>query len=305
MPDTTYSLMIHGGAGQVANKASTLTSIRKVLDEGQKILESGGSALDAVTHCTVLLEDDPLFNAGRGSVLNHEGDIDLDAGIMSGKRLSAGAIASVRGVKNPIKLARTVMEKSEHVFLVGHGAEAFARTQSIEFEEPEYFSTDERVRQWEKVKNDDMHILEQVELLGGEKKFGTVGAVARDKQGQLAAATSTGGVVNKQFGRVGDTPVIGGGVYAEDGVCAVSATGHGERFLRTVLAKHIADIIRYEKQDATCAAVHGIGYLVNTVRGLGGVIVIDSDGNCGKAYSTPGMIYGSVREGEKPLAALQ
>jgi beta-aspartyl-peptidase (threonine type) len=297
--------MIHGGAGQVADKAVTLNSIREVLAEGQNLLQNGASAIDAVTHCVALLEDDPMFNAGRGSVLSHDGEIDLDAGLMNGKSLSAGAVASVQGVKNPIKLARAIMEKSEHVFLVGRGAEAFAKTQNIEFRKSEYFITKDRVEQWKKVKDDDMHILQQVELLSGEKKFGTVGAVARDKQGNLAAATSTGGVVNKQFGRIGDTPVIGCGVYAENETCAVSATGHGERFLRTVLAKHIADIIRYENLDAMSAAVHGIGYLIHSVRGLGGVIVIDSNGDCGRAYSTPGMIYGSVREGEKAQASLQ
>lgn len=302
-----YSLMVHGGAGEVAGKEETLTSIKKVLAEGEAMLAKGAGALDAVMHCVTLLEDDPYFNAGYGSVLNHDGIVEMDAGIMDGRGMEAGAVAGVTSIKNPVTLARAVMEHSEHVFLIGKGAEAFARTQDVALADPSYFVTDERRAQWKEALKSNKIVLDHTSATdkGLEKKYGTVGAVARDKRGNLAAATSTGGIVNKKFGRVGDTPVIGAGVYAENGMCAISATGYGEQFLRTVISKHIADIVRYKKTGAQQAAAEGIAYLVEKVKGLGGVIVIDADGECGKAYSTHGMIHGYVREGSEAVASLQ
>jgi L-asparaginase / beta-aspartyl-peptidase len=300
-----YTLMLHGGSGPVADKGNTLPSILKVLKSGESLLQQGASAVEVVTHCVSLLEDDPLFNAGRGAVLNGKGKIDLDASVMSGIDMAAGAIAGVEGIKNPVQLARVVMEKSEHVLLIGRGAESFAKLHGIACESPEYFLTESRVAQWKAAKASNKVVLDHVDVHGTGNTFGTVGAVARDVSGNLAAATSTGGIVNKKYGRVGDTPLIGSGTYAEDGICAVSATGYGEQLMRTVIAKHIADIIRYQKVDAQTAAQLGIDYLVRAVKGLGGVIVIDAQGKCGQAYSTQGMIYGSVSNTQEPQAALQ
>lgn len=306
MPKTSYSLMIHGGAGSVADYTDAQAAVRQILESGQTLLQKGTSALDVVEHCVSLLENSPLFNAGRGAVLNHNGNVELDASIMDGRNLDAGAVAGVVGIKNPVKLARAIMEHSEHVLLIGRGAEQFAHTQkAIEFAEHDYFVTPHRVEQWKAAKSTGKIVLDHTNLKDIEKKFGTVGAVALDQHGNLAAATSTGGIVNKQYGRVGDSPVIGAGTYAENGVCAVSATGYGEQFLRTVISKHTAEIIRYQHIDAQAAAAQGIAYLVEKVQGLGGLIVIDANGQCGRAYSTPGMIYGTLRKGHPPTAHLK
>lgn len=305
MSKTEYSLMIHGGAGAVANQTAALSTINDILRAGQSMLKSGGHAVDTVEYCVELLENTPLFNSGRGAVLNHEGQIDLDASIMDGRDLNAGAIAGVTGIKNPVKLARAVMDKSDHVFLISHGAEEFARKQGLEFESEDYFRTPDRVKQWKDARAADKIVLDHTLIQNREKKYGTVGAVAFDKHGDLAAATSTGGIVNKKIGRVGDSPVIGAGVYAENGICAISATGYGEQFLRTVISKHTAEIIRYEKTDAVTAAKHGIEFLIKKVNGLGGLIVVDANGNCGWAYSTPGMIFGLVTSNQPASVRLK
>jgi L-asparaginase / beta-aspartyl-peptidase len=292
-----YSLMIHGGAGLIADKGKYQSAVLEIVGVGEKMLSEGVSALDTVEHCVTLLENNPLFNAGKGSVLNEEGEVEMDAAIMNGENLKAGSVAGITHIKNPISLARAVMEKSEHVMLIGTGAKKFAAVNQIEKESSEYFIIPDRVRQWEESKKQNKVVLDHSGS-NSEKKFGTVGAVAKDKNGNLAAATSTGGIVNKKFGRVGDTPIIGAGVYADNETCAVSATGFGEQFIRTVLSKTISDIIFYEKISAQEAAQNGIEYLVRKVQGLGGVIVIDRDGNCGSAFSTPAMIRAQVSEGK-------
>lgn len=296
-----YTLMIHGGAGLLKNvseeqRQAYHASLATILTTGKEMLEKGARAFDAVEHCVMLLEEDPLFNAGRGSVLNEEGSVEMDAAIMDGSTLKAGAIAGIRNVKYPIHLARLVMEQTEHVMLIGSGAHDFAKTQDIVFEDDAYFLTEHRKQQWENAKKQARVVLDHDTAGSEEKKFGTVGAVARDIHGNLAAATSTGGIVNKKFGRVGDSPIIGAGVYADNRTCAVSATGYGEQFIRTVLSKTISDIIYFKHTDAQMAADEGILYLVDSVKGLGGVIVIDAAGHRGCAFSTGGMIRGWIHD---------
>ncbi len=286
--DGRYALMVHGGAGHISNADAYRAGLTRAIEAGKIVLDSGGTALDAVVASTAALEDDPVFNAGKGSVLNESGNVEMDASVMDGKALMAGAVAGVHNIKNPIRMARAVMEHSEHVMLIGEGAMKFAAEQGVEHMPDDYFITDARKEQLVAAKQQGKIVLDHGDVLA-EKKFGTVGAVARDTMGNLAAATSTGGVVNKKYGRIGDTPVIGAGTYADNQTCAVSATGYGEQFLRTVLAKTIADIRHYEKCSAQDAADKGIAYLVEKVHGLGGVIVIDGEGGIGSAYSTPGF----------------
>jgi beta-aspartyl-peptidase (threonine type) len=285
----TTALMIHGGAGPVHEPEKYQPSLDRIIREGYAILQGGGSALDAVTHSVTLLENDPLFNAGKGSVLTHEGTVEMDASIMRGEDLGLGAVACVSNIKNPIILARAVMEKSPHVFMLGKGAETFAATQNIEIASLEYFLTDERAKQLTEAKQKDVIVLDHTNT-PAEQKLGTVGAVARDAAGNLAAATSTGGMVNKRFNRIGDSAVVGSGVFADNETCAVSSTGYGEHFLRTTLAKRVADYIEYKNVNAQQAADMVIAYLVERINGLGGVIVIDQNGYCGKGHSTPKML---------------
>jgi len=291
-----FSLMIHGGAGVIREPERFEESLRRIIERGAALLALGASALDAVTECVILLEDDPLYNAGRGSVLNAEGIVDCDASIMDGRTLDAGAIAGVRGIKNPILLARAVLEKSEHVFLIGDGAEAFAREQRLAFEEPAYFLTEYRVAQLARVKEKQKLGLDHSEA--NDLKLGTVGAVARDSNGNLAAATSTGGLVNKQFGRVGDSAVIGAGTFADNQSCAVSCTGIGEDFLRTSLARTAALFVEHQGMTAQDAADAAIRLLTRKVQGLGGLILIDREGRCGQAHSTPAMLTATAEGGQ-------
>lgn len=298
----SYSLIIHGGAGALEDlkyEASETTfheSITAILEQGRHRLERGDSALDVVEYCANLLEDDRLYNAGCGSVLNADGKVEMDAALMDGRNLQAGAVAGIRNIKNPISLARRVLEHGEHVLLMGDGALEFAKFCGIETYPDDYFITEARIKQ-----------LAEVQLVGGmtldherikpSQKLGTIGAVARDLQGNLAAATSTGGLVNKRWGRVGDTPIVGAGVFADNDTCAVSATGYGEQFLRTVLAKTISDFVQFRGMDAQAAAQAGIEYLVAKVNGEGGVIVIDAAGHCAAAQSTSGLIRGWIELG--------
>jgi beta-aspartyl-peptidase (threonine type) len=259
-------------------------------------LERGDRALDVVEYCVALLEDDRLYNAGRGSVLSAEGRVEMDAALMNGSDLRAGAVACVRNIKNPIALARRVLEHGEHVLLVGNGALEFAQFCGIEPHPDEYFITAARVKQLAEAQAAGRMILDH-ERIKPSQKLGTVGAVACDRQGNLAAATSTGGLVNKRWGRVGDTPVVGAGVFADNETCAVSATGYGEQFLRTVLAKTISDFVQFRGMDAAAAAKAGVEYLVAKVQGEGGVIVIDRAGRCAAAQSTSGLIHGWIEAG--------
>ncbi|MGA7936195.1 MAG: isoaspartyl peptidase/L-asparaginase family protein [Kovacikia sp.] len=298
----SYSLMIHGGAGALedlkyeASEAEFRQSITAILEQGRQRLEKGDGALDVVEHCVMLLEDDRLYNAGRGSVLNAEGKVEMDAALMNGRDLRAGAVACIKQIKNPIALARHVLEQGDHVMLVGAGALEFAQFCQMETYPEHYFITEARLKQLAEAQAAGRITLDH-ERIKPSQKLGTVGAVARDIQGNLAAATSTGGLVNKRWGRVGDTPVVGAGVFADNETCAVSATGYGEQFLRTVLAKTISDFVQFRGMDADAAAKAGIEYLVAKVNGEGGVIVIDRAGRCAAAQSTSGLIRGWIEMG--------
>jgi L-asparaginase / beta-aspartyl-peptidase len=298
----SYSLMIHGGAGALedlqseASEAEFQQSITTILSRGRDRLELGDSALDVVEYCVTLLENDRLYNAGRGSVLNADGKVEMDAALMNGSDLRAGAVAGIRNIKNPISLARRVLERGEHVLLMGDGALEFAKFCQMATAPDDYFITESRIKQLAEAQVAGRMTLDH-ERIKPSQKLGTVGAVALDLDGNLAAATSTGGLVNKRWGRVGDTPIVGAGVFADNDTCAVSATGYGEQFLRTVLAKTISDFVQFRGLNATTAAQAGIDYLVAKVNGDGGVIVIDNHGRCGAAQSTSGLIRGWIEMG--------
>jgi len=302
----TYSLMVHGGAGALDNVKDEKTavryldSIRRVLEHGRDVLELGGSALQAAEACASLLEDDPVFNAGCGSVLNEDGRVEMDAAIMDGRTLLAGAVAAVDSIANPVQLARRVMTESEHVMLIAEGAMRFADHCGIPRVPANYFYTKERIDQLEQARLKHKVMLDHDEAEDGiseDQKYGTIGAIARDQQGNLAAATSTGGIVNKRQGRVGDSPIVGAGVYADNETCAVSATGYGEEFMRTVIAKTISDFIFMQRMNAEEATAAGIEYLRRKVNGRGGVIVIDHAGNCSSGFTTKKMIHGWIEKG--------
>ncbi|HEY7805746.1 MAG TPA: isoaspartyl peptidase/L-asparaginase [Croceibacterium sp.] len=301
--DSRWSIAIHGGAGTIlrenladAQRRAYEVGLAAALDAGANLLAEGGSALDAVAAAVVLLEDDPLFNAGRGATFTFEGGIELDAAIMDGRDRAAGAVAAVTTVRNPLLLARAVMEHSPHVFLAGAGAEQFAREQGFEPVDPSWFETPERRRQLEEFR------ARKSGWFDSSVKYGTVGAVARDTQAHVAAATSTGGLTGKRWGRIGDSPLIGAGTYADDRACAVSATGAGEYFIRTGAAKAIADRVcllgegLQEAADAVIAEVGALG-------GDGGVIVAGADGGTAFALNTAGMYRGRAdSEGRREIA---
>ena len=299
-----YSLMVHGGAGALDNVKDDKTAVRyldslkQILEFGRGILSKGGSALQAVETCASLLEDDPIFNAGCGSVLNEHGQVEMDAAIMDGRDISAGAVAAVRNIANPIQLARQVLAKSEHVMLISDGALHFADHCGIEKVPDTYFLTKDRVEQLEEARRQNKMMLDHDDA-SGDQKYGTIGAVARDLNGNLAAATSTGGIVNKRMGRIGDSPIIGAGLYADNETCAVSATGYGEEFMRTVISKTISDFIFMKQMDANEACEAGIKYLAHKVQGRGGVIVIDQNGCCASGFTTKKMIHGWIEQGGK------
>lgn len=287
-----WSLAIHGGAGTMtrdlmnaAQQAEYKAALGVALDAGAAVLAAGGSSLDAVEAAVVVLEDDPRFNAGRGAVFTFNGINELDASIMDGRSRAAGAASALRHVKNPIRLARAIMEQGPHVFLSGAGAEEFARDHAIELVDPSWFATPERWRQLEELKSRALGWFD-VDL-----KYGTVGAVAVDRDGHVAAATSTGGLTGKRWGRIGDSPVIGAGNYADDRSCAVSATGAGEFFLRVGVAHEIGARVRMLGESAQAAAEAVIAE-VGALGGDGGVIVAAPDGSTGFAFNTPGLYRG-------------
>lgn len=315
------ALAVHGGAGTILRSAMTAeleaeyrAGLENALKAGWEVLNGGGSSLDAVEAAVVSLEDFPLFNAGRGSVFTHDGKNEMDAAIMDGSTLKAGAVAFVRNVKNPIKLARLVMEKTEHVLLAGDGAIQFAEEMGVELEDNAYFFTQHRWKQLEdaiaagRVQLD--HAQNSLSYEGGvavasadgvvlsdamNKPIGTVGAVACDSQGHLAAATSTGGMTNKKFGRVGDTPIIGSGTYADE-TCAVSCTGHGEYFMLGVTAFDLAARMKYKGISLRSVATETIDHLTS-IGGEGGLIAVDTQGNVVLPFNSEGMYRGSIVEG--------
>ena len=290
--DSRWSIAIHGGAGAIrrdklnaAQRREFETGLSAALDAGAKLLAEGGSALDAVAAVVALLEDDPLFNAGRGATFTFDGKIELDAAIMDGRDRAAGAVAGVTTVRHPVLLARAVMEQGPHVFLAGAGAERFAREHGFEAVDPAWFETPERRRQLEEFRQ------RKGAWFDSSVKYGTVGAVARDRAGHLAAATSTGGLTGKRWGRIGDSPVIGAGTYADDRGGAVSATGAGEFFIRAAVAHTIPERMRLLGETVRQAADAAIGE-VGALGGDGGVIVAGPDGDTAFAFNTAGMYRG-------------
>ena len=287
-----FAIAIHGGAGTLARgdlpaeqEREYLAGLESALDAGFELLERGASSLDAAIAAVCVLEDNPLFNAGRGAVLNRDGVAELDASVMEGRTLSAGAVTGLKHVKNPIELARRVMDNSPHVMLVGEGAEEFARLQGIELVSNEYFRTPVRQQQLQR-------LLKGVVTRENElAAFGTVGAVALDSQGNLAAATSTGGMTGKRWGRVGDSPVIGAGTYANNASCAVSATGHGEYFIRAVVAHDICAQVEYLGVPLRTAVANVLGKMAK-LGGNGGVIAIDARGEIVLEFNSEGMFRG-------------
>ena len=301
-----FVLVIHGGAGTIL-KTSMTAEKEKAYNEGLKaslkagynILKDGGSALDAVEACVRILEDNPLFNAGKGAVFTNEGKNELDAAIMDGKTLAAGSVAGVTTIKNPISAARTVMEKSEHVMMIGKGAEKFAAEQGLEIVDPSYFFTEDRWKSLEKVKTED-----SINKNTKEHKHGTVGAVALDRHGNLAAATSTGGMTNKKFGRVGDVPIIGAGTYANNKTVAVSGTGWGEFFIRLVMGKSVSDMMEFGKVPLKKAAEEMIMKRLPALGGDGGLIAVDKNGNIAMPFCTEGMYRGHIDEKNRPVVKI-
>ncbi len=297
-----YAIVIHGGAGNISpqhippERAEAIElKLKEALEKGTQILASGGSSLDAVEQVVRMLEDSPLFNAGKGAVFNHEGRNELDASIMDGRTLNAGGVTGVGDIKNPIRAARVVMEQSDHVLLMGAGASVFAAQQGIELVDSGYFYTEKR---W----ND----LQQVLQSNRVERYGTVGCVALDRNGNLAAGTSTGGMTNKKFGRIGDTPIIGAGNYANNRTCAVSGTGHGEYFMRYTVGHDISALMEYRRMSVEKAAREVIHRKLVDAGGKGGVICVDRNGHIAMEYNTTGMLRAWANsEGEKEVRVFQ
>lgn len=303
-------IAIHGGAGTLRRadisaeqEAAYRATLAESLAAGEALLARGASALDAVEAAVRVMEDSPLFNAGRGAVFTHDGRNELDASIMDGANLAAGAIAGVTRVRNPVTGARRVMEESGHVLLIGAGAETFVAQAGCELVEPEYFRTERRWGELQRALAAETQALSEDSALGPDRKFGTVGAVALDVHGHLAAATSTGGMTNKRYGRVGDSPVIGAGTWAEDGTCAVSCTGHGEFFIRANTASDVAARMRYLNADLPTAADGAIERL-GALGGRGGLVSIDSSGCVHFAFNTEGMYRGMLPVGGQAEVAI-
>jgi len=288
------SLALHGGAGTInrehmsaEKEANYRAALNLALQTGYALLEKGASALDAVEATVNVLEDSPLFNAGKGAVFTNTGTHEMDASIMDGSNLEAGAVAGVSGIKNPISLSRLVMEKSGHVLLMGEGALEFAKSQSIAFENEEYFYDELRFLQLQEAKKSNVMQLDHSPL--NEKKYGTVGAVALDVCGNIAAATSTGGMTNKKFGRVGDSPIIGAGNYANNATCAVSCTGSGEFFIRGVVAYDVSCLMEYKGLSLEDACNEVVHKRLMKINGDGGLVAVDAHGNVCLPFNTSGM----------------
>lgn len=301
-----FGIAIHGGAGTLPRaemsgdaECKYRNGLNEAIDAGYTVLQNGGSSMDAVTGAVVLLEDNPLFNAGRGSVFTLDGRNELDASIMDGRTLQAGAVCSLTRIRNPVLLARAVMERSEHVMLAGAGAEEFAFAQGFSFVPESYFHTAERWQQLERIRSGEVglsgHTISHV---------GTVGAVARDTFGNLAAATSTGGMTGKRYQRIGDSPIIGAGTYADDRSCAVSATGHGEVFIRGAVAHDICARMRFGGRSVADAVREVILAELPALGGEGGVIAIDAHGEIAIEFNSEGMFRASRKAGEETRIAI-
>ncbi|WP_447866523.1 isoaspartyl peptidase/L-asparaginase family protein [Rahnella bonaserana] len=313
-------IAIHGGAGAITRAAMSaekeqlyLAELERIVSAGQAILAAGGSALDAVTEAVRLLEECPLFNAGKGAVFTHQGAHELDACIMDGRTLDAGAVCGVSHIRNPILTARKVLENSPHVLFTGAGAEDFARANGQEMVEPEYFFTQERYDQLQRaiaadtgvmLDHDGATLNASGDPIDPEHKFGTVGAVAIDELGNLAAATSTGGMTNKQAGRVGDSPIIGAGCYASNNTVAISSTGTGEVFMRTVAAYDVAALMEYAGLTLEEATHKVVQEKLLPLGGSGGMIAVDKFGNVEQPFNSEGMYRGFARVGEAPVVSI-
>lgn len=313
-----FVLVIHGGAGTILKKNMTpekekayRDKLTEALQTGYDILKNGGTSEDAVQATIMVMEDSPLFNAGKGSVYTNNETNEMDAAIMDGKTLKAGAVAGVRTIKNPITAARMVKDQSEHVMLMGEGAEEFASKNGIIIVDTSYFFDQNRLNQLRELKEKEKAVLDhdgdqgsiqpdssEIEFnvdMNPDKKFGTVGAVALDKNGNLAAGTSTGGMTNKKYGRVGDAPIIGAGTYANNKTCAVSCTGHGEYFIRNVVAYDVSAMMEYKNISLEQAANEIVNEKLEKQDGRGGLIAVDSNGNITMPFNTPGMYRGYVK----------
>jgi beta-aspartyl-peptidase (threonine type) len=306
---STFTLVIHGGAGTILKgnmtpglEASYKKALEEALEAGCILLENGGTSVEAVRAAVVSLEDNILFNAGKGSVFGRDGSQEMDAAIMDGSNLMAGAVSAVRNIRNPVELAYKIMTKSRHVMLNGQGAYDFAKANDIATEPDEYFYSEFRHDQWKQMQRSGETALDHNVSLA-DKKFGTVGAVAKDQHGNIAAATSTGGMTNKEFGRIGDTPIIGAGTYANNKTCAISCTGHGEPFIRAVTAYDVSCLMEYKGmnlQEAMHLVVHD---KLLKIDGEGGMIGVDAKGNAAMVFNSEGMYRGARNsEGKNEIA---
>ncbi len=303
------TILIHGGAGGMSpsgmskeKQAIYKTKLKKALNRGYSVLKKGGKAIMAVESAIQVMENDSFYNAGKGSVLTHQGDVEMDASIMRGVNKNAGAVASVTNVKNPISGARAVMKESKHVMLAGEGAELFAREQGLTLRDSGYFLTQSRYRSLQR------HLENSKEEKGKDgvpsDYLGTVGAVALDKNGNLAAGTSTGGMTNKQYGRIGDSPIIGAGTYADNTACAVSATGHGEYFIRNAVAYDVSAHMKYQDMPLRESADTVINHQLKALGGKGGIIALDQAGNYTATFNTSGMFRAFKQKGEEAYAKI-
>ncbi|HMK05781.1 MAG TPA: isoaspartyl peptidase/L-asparaginase [Ferruginibacter sp.] len=298
-----FSLVIHGGAGTILKEdltpeleAAYVKGLEESLEIGYAVLKEGGTAANAIKAAIIVLEDNLLFNAGRGSVFTKKGVQEMDAAIMNGRDLAAGAVAGIRNIRNPIELAAEVMHNSNHVFLSGKGANDFAIRQGLKLEPDEYFFSQFRYDQWKEIRDSDNYSLDHthqgLEELMKDKKFGTVGAVACDQKGNIAAATSTGGMTNKKYGRIGDSPLIGAGTYANNKTCAISCTGHGEPFIKAVAAYDVSCLMEYKGMSLQEAMNEVVNIKLIKMDGEGGMIGVDAQGNTAMVFNSAGMYRG-------------
>lgn len=303
-----FSIVIHGGAGTILKEDMTpelekayIQGLETSINKGYDILEKGGTAVEAIRAAIVLLEDNVLFNAGRGAVFTKKGVQEMDAAIMNGANLEAGSVTGVRNVRNPIELAYEVMANSNHVFLSGKGANDFAIKQKLKLEPDEYFFSKFRYDQWREIRDSDNYSLDHTHQdlaeLMKDKKFGTVGAVALDQHGNIAAATSTGGMTNKKYGRIGDSPIIGAGTYANNKTCAISCTGHGEPFIRAVAAHDVNALMEYKGYSLQEAMHEVVHHRLPALKGEGGMIGVDAQGNTAMVFNSAGM-YRAMRNSQ-------
>lgn len=305
-----WAIAIHGGAGAIHPHLMTKEkdslyrqALSEALSIGEKILQNGGTSLEAVEKTIIYLEDNPLFNAGRGAVFSYDEKNELDASIMDGSNLKAGAVGSVSTIKNPIRLAKAVMENSPHVFLVGRGAEQFAMEQGIDTVSADWFFTMDRWESLMKIKNDEKILKDSIQnkTTADSTKYGTVGCVALDKKGNLSAGTSTGGMTNKRWNRLGDSPVIGSGTYADNNTAAISCTGHGEYFIRYVVAYDVCALMEYKKLSLAEATQYIIYKKLKEAGGEGGLIALDKNGNIVMPFNSAGMYRASAKPGNREI----